>query len=148
MQSIEISGMKEVQQAFERFSETVKKAKGAELDKMGFALYEEVRQGIGGEGRVSGVQEYQVGSGTGYVAVRPMGRTDVPRAKGSTKSYRAGLVTAALERGHITANRYVISAKHVAGKKMYQHAGTVDAPRLAEAAARNIEQAIMKEMGG
>lgn len=147
MQSIELRGMKEIQKAFEKFPDAVKKAKAAELDELGFSLYGEVRQNIGGSGRVAGVQEYQVGSGKGYVAVRPMGRTEVPRAKGRKKSYRAGVVTAALEHGHITVNRYVISAQHVPGKEMYQKAGTTQAPRLAEAAARSIEQTIMKEMG-
>lgn len=148
MQSIEITGLKEIQKAFERFPELVKKAKGDMFEDLGREVLHAVRREIGGSGRVAGVQAYYVGSGRGYVAVRAMADTEL-------EGYAAGYITNALENGHDqTPGRYVpalgrtLKRTRVSGKHMYQTVSEFVAPRNAGSAAERLQQKIMDEMFG
>ena len=74
MQSVEIQGLDKVTKALEDMPGAVREARAVVFEEMGGELLGAVQQRIGGSGRVAGVQEYQVGSGKGYVAVRPRQR--------------------------------------------------------------------------
>ena len=146
MQSVEIHGLRQVQEAFERLPEAVRQAKADVFEAVGEYLLEDVQNRIGGSGRVAGVQEYQVGSGKGYVAVRAKKETWLDGAA-------AGYVTNALENGHAqTPGRYVpalgarLRRDRVPGKYMYQITGRREGPRMAEEAARRIEKAVLQEL--
>ena len=93
MQSLEIDGLKEVIQTLETTPEVIRQARAEFFDETGEVLLEAVQRHIGGSGRVAGVQESHVGSGKGYVAVRPMAKTNLD-------GYAAGYITNALENGH------------------------------------------------
>lgn len=77
MQSLEIDGLKEVIQTLETTPEVIRQARAEFFDEAGEVLLEAVQRHIGGSGRVAGVQESHVGSGKGYVAVRPMAKTNL-----------------------------------------------------------------------
>ena len=72
--------------------------KQAVLDKLGNELLKQVRTAIGGSGKVQGWQAVHMGSGGGYVAVRPKKKTyEVTRGG---KRYAVGYITNAIEGGH------------------------------------------------
>ena len=75
MQSVEIQGLDKVTKALEDMPGAVREARAVVFEEMGGELLGAVQQRIGGSGRVAGVQEYQVGSGKGYVAVRAKAKT-------------------------------------------------------------------------
>lgn len=77
MQSVEIQGLDKVKKALEAAPEAIREARAQVFDEMGEELLGVVQRRIGGSGRVAGVQEYQVGSGKGYVAVRAKAKTDL-----------------------------------------------------------------------
>ena len=66
--------------------------------QIGARLLQEVRTGIGGTGKVSGWQAPHMGSGGGYVAVRPKAETYQTTKSG--KRYAVGYITNAIEGGH------------------------------------------------
>ena len=90
MQSVEIQGLDKVTKALEDMPGAVREARAVVFEEMGGELLGAVQQRIGGSGRVAGVQEYQVGSGKGYVAVRA-------KAKTYLGGYAAGYINNALE---------------------------------------------------
>ncbi len=142
MQSIEMHGLAEMMDTLETIPDVIREARREVMDSMGRELLTDVRRRIGGTGRVSDVQEYKVGSGTGYVAVRPAAQTYLGR-------YAAGSVTNALENGHAIRRPTSASGRSrakiaaVPGKYMYRETGEADAERLAESAAREIESVII-----
>lgn len=72
--------------------------KRAFLEQLGPELLERVRTAIGGSGKVRGWQAVHMGSGGGYVAVRPKKETyEVTRGG---KRYAVGYITNAIEGGH------------------------------------------------
>ena len=93
MQSIEINGLDRVIKGLETTAQVIREARGEVMDEMGQELLGGVQRRIGGSGRVAGVQEYKVGSGTGYVAVRAKADTYLD-------GYAAGYITNSLENGH------------------------------------------------
>ena len=93
MQSVEIQGLDKVTKALEDMPGAVREARAVVFEEMGGELLGAVQQRLGGSGRVAGVQEYQVGSGKGYVAVRA-------KAKTYLGGYAAWYITNALEGGH------------------------------------------------
>lgn len=93
MQSVEIQGLDQVVKALEDLPGTLREARAQVMEEMGEELLGAVQQRIGGTGRIAGAQDYHVGSGKGYVAVRAKAKTDLGR-------YAAGYVTNALEGGH------------------------------------------------
>ena len=72
--------------------------KRAFLKRLGPELLDKVRTAIGGSGKVQGWQAVHMGSGGGYVAVRPKKETyEVTRGG---KRYAVGHITNAIEGGH------------------------------------------------
>ena len=138
MQSMEIDGLKEIIQTLETTPEVIRQARAEFFDEAGEVLLEAVQRHIGGSGRVAGVQESYVGSGKGYVAVRPMAKTNLD-------GYAAGYITNALENGHAVRpasgkakkkRRSRAKANRVQGKYMYRNTGQQEAERAAEEGAR------------
>ena len=70
MQSVEISGLKEVQKRLEGYPEAMKKARSEFFEEAGREMLSTVRRRIGGQGYVANVQEVYTGDGGGYAAVR------------------------------------------------------------------------------
>lgn len=150
MQSLEISGLKELTAALDAAPGVIQEAKAEFFEEAGAKLLADVQSRIGGTGRVAGVQEYRVGSGKGYVAVRAKAKTDLD-------GYAAGYVTNALENGHAirrpsgNAKRKRHSRATVAavrGKYMYRDTQEAEAGRLAETGAKRIEERITQTLNG
>ena len=144
MQSLEIDGLKEVIQTLETTPEVIRQARAEFFDEAGEVLLEAVQRHIGGSGRVAGVQESHVGSGKGYVAVRPMAKTNLD-------GYAAGYITNAVRPASGKAKKKRQSrakANRVQGKYMYRNTGQQEAKRAAEEGARIIEAKILAHMEG
>lgn len=150
MQSVEIQGLDKVKKALEAAPEAIREARAQVFEEMGEELLGAVQTRIGGSGRVAGAQEYRVGSGKGYVAVRAMAKTDLD-------GYAAGYITNALENSHAvrtssgSAKRKRKSRakmRRVPGKYMYRDTGAQELKRAAETAAQRIEDAAMKALEG
>lgn len=146
MQSVEIQGLDKVAKAFADVPGAIREARAGVFEEIGGELLGAVQERIGGTGRVAGVQAYQVGSGKGYVAVRA-------KAKTGLDGYAAGYITNALEGGHEIrrpehpGSRSRAKVGRVPGKYMYRNTGR-EAARLAETAARRIEDAAAKVLKG
>ena len=147
MQSVEIQGLDKVVKALENMPEVIREARAEVMEEMGQDLLGAVKQRIGGTGRIADVQDYHVGSGKGYVAVRAKADTELD-------GYAAGYITNALEGGHeirrpAQANsRSRARVDRVPGKYMYWDTGRQEAERLAETAAQRIEDAALKALDG
>lgn len=147
MQSVEIQGLDQVVKALENLPEVIREARAEVMEEMGQELLGAVQQRIGGTGRVADVQDYHVGSGKGYVAVRAKADTELD-------GYAAGYITNALEVGHEirrpehSGARSRAKVDRVAGKYMYRDTGRQEADRLAEAAAQRIEDTALKALDG
>lgn len=144
MQSVEIQGLDRVVKALEDMPGAIREARGAVFEEIGEELLWAVQQRIGGSGRVAGTQEYQVGSGKGYVAVRAKAKTDLD-------GYAAGYITNALEGGHAVrkpsaaGSRSRARVDRVSGKYMYRDTHQLEAQLLAETAAQRIEKAALEK---
>lgn len=150
MQSVEISGLKEIQKRLEGYPEAMKKARSEFFEEAGREMLSTVRRRIGGQGYVANVQDQYVGSGGGYAAVRA-------KAKTALRGYAAGYITNALENGHVvrksseTDKRKRKSRKNtdrVAGKYMYRMTEADVARRLTEEGAREMEKKAMAYLEG
>ena len=147
MQSVEISGLKEIQKKLEGYPEAMKKARSEFFEEAGREMLSTVRRRIGGQGYVANVQDRHVGSGRGYAAVRAKAKTEL-------RGYAAGYVTNALEGGHVqTPGRYVpamgkkLKANRVKGKYMYRKTAA-ELPQIAERGAQEIEKKAMAYLEG
>ncbi len=152
MQSVEIQGLDRVKKALEAAPQAIREARAQVFDELGEELLDAVQRRIGGEGRIAGVQEYRVGSGKGYVAVRAMAKTDLD-------GYAAGYITNALEGGHVVRKAAAdakpkrkrksrAKADRVSGKYMYRDTGAQELKHAAETAAQRIEDAARKALEG
>ena len=150
MQSVEISGLREVTAKLEAAPEIIREARAEFFDAAGASLLSDVRGRIGGTGRIAGVQEFYVGSGKGYAAIRAKAKTNVGK-------YAAGYITNALENGHEgrTASgkakrkrRSRAKASRVPGKYMYRNTAAQELDQLAETGARRIEDLVAKKLEG
>jgi len=147
MQSVEIQGLDRVVKALENMPEVIREARAEVMEEMGQELLGAVQQRIGGTGRIADVQDYHVGSGKGYVAVRAKADTELD-------GYAAGYITNALEGGHEirrpehSGSRSRAKMDRVPGKYMYRDTGRQEAERLAETAAQRIEDAALKALDG
>ncbi len=150
MQSVEIQGLDRVVKALENMPGVIREARAEVMEEMGQELLGAVQQRIGGTGRVAGVQEYRVGSGKGYVAVRAKSDTELD-------GYAAGYVTNALEGGHPVRQpsgsakqkrRSRAKLSTVPGKRMYLQTQRNEATQLAEEAAQRIEEAAVRALNG
>lgn len=147
MQSVEISGLKEIQKKLEGYPEAMKKARSEFFEEAGREMLSTVRRRIGGQGYVANVQDRHVGSGRDYAAVRAKAKTEL-------RGYAAGYVTNALEGGHVqTPGRYVpamgkkLKANRVKGKYMYRKTAA-ELPQIAERGAQEIEKKAMAYLEG
>lgn len=153
MQSVVIQGLDKVTKALEDMPQVIREARGEVMEEMGKELLSSVQHRIGyltgsehrrGSDHVADVQEYRVGSGKGYVAVRAKADTELD-------GYAAGYITNALEGGHNirrpnTSNSGSKSkVTRVAGKYMYRDS-QLDAAQLADEAARRIENAAVNAL--
>lgn len=153
MQSVEIQGLDKIAQALDHLPEVIREARAEVMEEMGQELLGAVQQRIGGTGRIADVQDYHVGSGKGYVAVRAKADTEVD-------GYAAGYITNALEGGHAFPGQGVqglsrrarserrSSDRRVPGKYMYRDTDRQDVDRLSESAAKRIEDAALKALEG
>lgn len=122
--------------------------KRAAFEDLGPEILAEVREEIGGSGKVQDWQEDQVGSRGGYVAVRPKART---WTDGSGR-YAVGYVTNAINSGHDVrrpsgaGKRYRPRKKmdFVPGKHFYEDAAQRSEALIRRAVGR-LEQS-MKEL--
>ena len=71
MASVEIRGLRELTERFDRLPNVLKRARRDALDQAGQKSLSAVRGRIGGRGKVQGWQENHLGSGWGYAAARP-----------------------------------------------------------------------------
>jgi len=153
MQSVEIQGLDRVVKALENMPEVIREARAEVMEEMGQELLGAVQQRIGGTGRIADVQDYHVGSGKGYVAVRAKADTELD-------GYAAGYITNALEGGHAFPGQGVqglsrrerrerqSSNQRVPGKYMYRDTDRQDVDRLTETAAQRIEDVAIKALDG
>ena len=156
MQSVYIQGLDEIAKMLEMTPEVIREAKAEFLEEAGRVLLADIQRRIGGNGNVAGAQRYYVGSGNGYVAVRPAARNEQGGyLMSGDEMYPAGYVTNALEGGHKqTAGRYVpaigrrLKEKRVLGKYMYQAVGGHELQRVAEEGAEVIENKVRAHLEG
>ena len=150
MQSVEISGLREIITKLDVAPELIREARAEFFAEAGASLLSDVQGRIGGTGKIARVQEYRVGSGKGYVAVRAKAKTNVGK-------YAAGYITNALENSHAvrtssgSAKRKRKSRakmRRVPGKYMYHDTAAHEMQHMAEAAAQRIEDAAMKALEG
>jgi len=90
--------LKEIFDGFDRLLKEFPEERRRLLDQMGQEALTSVRSQIGGYGKVQSWQDKYVGSGGGYVAVRP--KSDTYQTTGKGQRYAVGLVTNAIESGH------------------------------------------------
>ena len=128
--------------------DAIRQARGEMLENIGKQLLGDVQRRIGGSGRLAGRQEYQLGSGRGYVAVRPKSGT-------MEDGYAIGYVTAALEHGHPQqAGRYVpalgaaLVAPRVEGKFMYYGTEHTEAATKATSELVEFDRQIERHLKG
>ena len=152
MQSVEISGLREIITKLDVAPELIREARAEFFAEAGASLLSDVQGRIGGTGKIAGVQEYRVGSGKGYVAVRTKAKT-----KTNVGKYAAGYITNALENGHEvrTASgkakrkrRSRAKTSRVPGKYMYRNTAAQELDQLAETGARRIEELVAKKLEG
>lgn len=71
MINVQMSGLDEIIDRLQESPEVFRDARSRELEDIGQQLLPRVRAGIGGTGRIQNLQDVYMGSGKGYVAVRP-----------------------------------------------------------------------------
>lgn len=98
MNSVEMTGIDQLIDNFEALLRDYPDIKGNLLEQLAGKILGDVQGAIGGSGQVQGWQDKHVGSGRGYVAVRPKANTYKTTPGG--KQYAVGYVTNAIENGH------------------------------------------------
>lgn len=98
MNSVEMTGIDELIDSFEALLRDYPDIKGDLLEELAGRILADVKWGIAGTGQVQSWQDKHVGSGKGYVAVRPKANTYKTTPGG--KQYAVGYVTNAIENGH------------------------------------------------
>ena len=150
MQSVEISGLRETITKLDAAPEIIREARAEFFEEAGTSLLSDVRGRIGGTGKIAGVQEFYVGTGKGYAAVRAKAKTDIGK-------YAAGYITNALENGHAIREatgkakrerRSRAKVSRVPGKYMYRNTAAQELDQLAETGARRIEELVAKKLEG
>lgn len=150
MQSVEISGLREVITKLDAVPEIIREARAEFFAEAGASLLSDVQGRIGGTGKIAGVQEFYVGTGKGYAAVRAKAKTDIGK-------YAAGYITNALENGHAIREatgkakrerKSRADKDRVPGKYMYRDTAAQELEQLAETGARRIEALVAKKLEG
>lgn len=151
MQEIRMNGLEEIIERLQESPEVFRDARARELEDLGRQMLPRVQAQIGGTGRIQALQAFYLGSGKGYMAIRPKADTFLTTPGG--KRYAAGLVTNALETGHRTrtpsgqAKRYRprINVARVLGKYMYRNTED-DAEQLARDIGSRVAQEIVQRL--
>ena len=146
-----MEGLEEIMERLQASPEVFRDARTRELENLGRQLLPRVQARIGGTGRIQALQELHLGSGKGYMAVRPKADTFVTTPAG--KQYAAGAVTNAIEGGHATrtpsgqAKRYHprINVARVPGKYMYRDTED-EAEQLAQDIGNRVAQEIVQRL--
>ena len=97
--TVDTSGLDRLMESWDALVRQFPEKKRGLLEQIGARLLQEVRTGIGGTGKVSGWQAPHMGSGGGYVAVRPKAETyqhGGPRGGGKGSRYRPRYHTSAV----------------------------------------------------
>ena len=102
-QTVELEGLDRIRKSWDVLLERFPAEKRRVLSQVGQELLRQVRVQIGGTGKVAGWQDIHMGSGGGYVAVRPRAKT-YQTTKGG-KRYAVGYITNAIEGGHRPGGR-------------------------------------------
>lgn len=103
MAGVELKGFERILRSWETLLDRFKTEKEKALERMGKQALQDVKQNIGGSGKVAGWQEPHMGSGGGYVAVRAKAKTYQTTKNG--KRYAVGYVTNSVEGGHRTGGQ-------------------------------------------
>lgn len=103
MATVKLTGFDRLTQSWDNLTKRFQSEKKEKLREVGQKALGEVQRNIGGTGKVSGWQAPHMGSGGGYVAVRPRAKT-YQTTKGG-KRYAVGYVTNAIEGGHRTGGQ-------------------------------------------
>lgn len=152
MQEIRVEGLDAIISKLEESPEVFREARARKLETIGEELLGRVQSRIGGTGDISSRQEYRIGSGKGYVAVRPKAKDYLVSAGG--RRYATGAVTNAIEGGHAIRGssgaakskyRPRIRVARVTGKYMYQNTES-DAERLAGEAGAQIAAEVVRKL--
>ena len=157
MAGAELKGFERILRSWETLLDRFKTEKEKALERMGKQALQDVKQNIGGSGKVSGWQEPHMGSGGGYVAVRAKARTYQTTKNG--KRYAVGYITNSIEGGHRTGGqrpgpkadgyRYRPRYKKAAvpGRWFYEQARQ-DAERILQGEEEKLEKTIVDGLEG
>ena len=102
-QTVKCDGLDQMGKSWSELLKRFPEEKRRVLFEVGQELLTQVRQEIGGKGKVAGWQDIHMGSKGGYVAVRA--RAKEYQTTKSGKRYAVGYVTNAIEGGHRTGGR-------------------------------------------
>ena len=102
-QTVKWDGLDQLGKSWSELLKRFPEEKRRVLFEVGQELLTQVRQEIGGKGKVAGWQDIHMGSKGGYVAVRA--RAKEYQTTKSGKRYAVGYVTNAIEWGHRTGGR-------------------------------------------
>ena len=103
MATVKLTGFDRLAQSWDNLTKRFQSEKREKLREVGQRALGEVQRNIGGTEKVAGWQAPHMGSGGGYVAVRPRAKT-YQTTKGG-KRYAVGYVTNAIEGGHRTGGQ-------------------------------------------
>lgn len=156
MQTVDTREIDRLVESWDRLLKQFPEAKRRALEQMGRDLLVNVREEIGGSGKVAGWQEPHMGSGGGYVAVRAKAKTYQTTKRG--KRYAVGYVTNSVEGGHRHGGRRGSSKKGyryrpryktaaVSGKWFYQ-AVRQDVANMSQSEVDDLIQAILNGLEG
>lgn len=158
MQSVEFQEVDRLLAGWDQLLKDFPQAKRELLERLGSRMLSDVRERIGGTGKVQGWQDRYIGSKNGYVANRPKAETWQTTKSGG--KYAVGYITNAIENGHrvrrpqptgkdsyhYTRGRNNMAA--VSGKRFYESVrlrmdamGQEELEKLASEVARRLEGA-------
>ena len=155
MQSVDTSSIDHLLENWDRLLKDYPNMKRDLLINLGNQMLEDVRQAIGGTGKVRGWQDRYAGSRNGYAAVRP--KSETFQSTGTGTRYAVGHITGAIENGHrhrrpsqVKRAGYTYRPRNkvpaVSGRHFYAQVrgrlgnfGRADLERLAQEIARRLE---------
>ena len=103
MATVNVNGFDRLLQSWDNLTKRFRNEKREKLYELGQKALGEVGRNVGGTGKVAGWQAPHMGSGGGYVAVRP--KAKVYQTTKSGHRYAVGYITNAVEGGHRTGGK-------------------------------------------
>lgn len=119
MQSAEFREVDKLLAGWDQLLKDFPQAKRELLERLGSRMLADVRERIGGTGKVRGWQDRYIGSKNGYVANRPKAET-WQVTKGGGK-YAVGYITNAIENGHRVRRPQPSGSPAGSGKDSYHY---------------------------